>query len=274
MDKSIFVFRGDIVSHTKICTQVHLFCLVFSVATALIKKYREAYTLAQNNEKKAITRGIVATIMEKGRFLKKNKNGDWTTVQSEAARVKVAQALQYRRRRSISMSQEAADSNKQEGAQGFVHDAEEKSSEHQAPEAWQVPSTVQLGTEEEWQLEMEDITVSPSSTILRDQYQLEDEWLQATTTEEKVEASVRTNDLLTDVHESRIGNQQATRCITTCRPFSNLRCDRDSQEDRWFQSASGEQLVASSACTLPFESATDVHFAAPAALRQLVPWWN
>jgi hypothetical protein len=68
---------------------------------ALVETYREAYDLAEKNEKKEISLHIVAVVMEKGRFLKKSKDRRtlWSIVANETARVKVAQALQYRRRR-------------------------------------------------------------------------------------------------------------------------------------------------------------------------------
>ena len=72
---------------------------------ALIEACREAYDLAEKHEKKEISLRIVTMVLKKGRFLKKMsknmyKRNMWSIVTSETARVKVAQALQYRRRRN------------------------------------------------------------------------------------------------------------------------------------------------------------------------------
>jgi len=289
----------SIVSHT--ASAHNAFC-AFSVATALIGKYRDAYTLAQNKDKKVISARIVSIITESGRFLKKNEKDGWAIVQSEAARVKVAHALQYRRRRSR-MSQEAAESHKKEDALDSVQHAEENSSlfssERQAetPEAWQIPNSVQSGIEDERILETES---------LPDQYLQVDEWLQAASAkEQEVETSAWTsvqfawvNDLLTDAqvsvqneekessdssseHQAETDALVARMNTTTTTPKSRTEDDAwqqatrsisryqdDLQEGGWFQSAYGEQRVEPSACTLPVESASDVDFAAPAAHHQ------
>jgi hypothetical protein len=79
----------------------HKFWLFPSIA--LININRERYFSAKTNlEKKAITEEILSAMETVGRFLKKarRKPGCWVQVTGEPVRVKVAQALQYRQRRT------------------------------------------------------------------------------------------------------------------------------------------------------------------------------
>lgn len=71
-----------------------------SLIAELINVHRERYfTTTTNSQKKAITEEIVGSVS--GRFLKKaDRKLGWVLVAGEPVRVKVAQALQYRQRRS------------------------------------------------------------------------------------------------------------------------------------------------------------------------------
>ena len=64
-----------------------------------LKKY---FTVSANSHKKLITEDIVSTILQLGgRFLKMDKaQKGWVQISKEAARIKVAQALQYRQSQS------------------------------------------------------------------------------------------------------------------------------------------------------------------------------
>lgn len=75
--------------------------VTFSSYIDLIDKCRESYFQAQKSQKKVITLDIVEMILSKGgNFLKYDKRcKKWVSISTESARIKAAQALQYRQRR-------------------------------------------------------------------------------------------------------------------------------------------------------------------------------
>lgn len=68
----------------------------------LVKMNRERYfNAATNQEKRDITMEIVYELCRKGRFLEKQKDSSsWIVLDTERARIKVAQAVQYKHRRA------------------------------------------------------------------------------------------------------------------------------------------------------------------------------
>jgi hypothetical protein len=75
-----------------------------------VKANRERYFSVQSHhEKKAISSEIVKSVFKHGRFLKRDRaSRNWIPVSTEVARIKVAHALQYRRRR-LSKAKEPRD---------------------------------------------------------------------------------------------------------------------------------------------------------------------
>jgi hypothetical protein len=92
-------FNGRFLHDPWSCGSLKVYANVFHAYTELVEKNRDCYNAAKEaSKKRAILKGIVSIILEKGRFLK-NHMGFWTTITAEQALLKTAHAIQYQMRK-------------------------------------------------------------------------------------------------------------------------------------------------------------------------------
>ena len=93
------------------------------VHTALINSVSETYTKASKTNKMQISNFVVDRILENGRFLKAVGPSQWTAISKGAARIKVAQCIQYHNRKIRVLSASTgriADCNDNHDAADFI----------------------------------------------------------------------------------------------------------------------------------------------------------